>query len=203
MKLELDALEEEYNEEAYCPPVGVPSIPLGVKLHDYQIEAIKNWVNNDYCGIFDMATGTGKTFTGLGAVAKLVENKKRAAIIIVCPYQHLVEQWVEDIVKFNIKPIIAVDIAGKLQISEKISGRKKAINKLIEIIRQNAENVSDFPIGIVYTNNLADAMQLEEKLYEYFGQDIQLFKVRMTPSNCALLGTGVLGISFHVHCKIH
>ena len=28
------------------------------------------------------------------------------AVIIVCPYQHLVEQWVEDIVKFNIKPIV-------------------------------------------------------------------------------------------------
>ena len=28
------------------------------------------------------------------------------AVIIVCPYQHLVEQWVEDIVKFNMEPII-------------------------------------------------------------------------------------------------
>ena len=28
------------------------------------------------------------------------------SVIIVCPYQHLVEQWVEDIVRFNIKPII-------------------------------------------------------------------------------------------------
>lgn len=44
-----------------------------------------------------MATGTGKTYTGLGAVVRLFEEKKRLAIIIVCPYQHLVEQWVEDI----------------------------------------------------------------------------------------------------------
>ena len=29
--------------------------------------------------------------------------KKRLAVIIVCPYQHLVDQWVEDIVKFNVK----------------------------------------------------------------------------------------------------
>jgi len=28
------------------------------------------------------------------------------SVFILCPYQHLVEQWVEDIVKFNIKPII-------------------------------------------------------------------------------------------------
>ena len=54
-----------------------------------------------------MATGTGKTYTGLGAVSKLCEDlKDDLAVVIVCPYQHLVEQWVEDIVRFNIKPII-------------------------------------------------------------------------------------------------
>lgn len=55
-----------------------------------------------------MATGTGKTLTGLGAISKLSEDLDDVlAVIIVCPYQHLVEQWVEDIVRFNIKPIIA------------------------------------------------------------------------------------------------
>ena len=54
-----------------------------------------------------MATGTGKTYTGLGAISKLCEDENdELAVIIVCPYQHLVEQWVEDIVKFNITPII-------------------------------------------------------------------------------------------------
>lgn len=54
-----------------------------------------------------MATGTGKTLTGLGAISKLSEDLDDIlAVIIVCPYQHLVEQWVEDIVRFNIKPII-------------------------------------------------------------------------------------------------
>ena len=54
-----------------------------------------------------MATGTGKTLTGLGAIAKLSEDLEDVlAVIIVCPYQHLVDQWVEDIVRFNIKPII-------------------------------------------------------------------------------------------------
>lgn len=54
-----------------------------------------------------MATGTGKTLTGLGAISKLSEDLDDVlAVVIVCPYQHLVEQWVEDIVRFNIKPII-------------------------------------------------------------------------------------------------
>lgn len=54
-----------------------------------------------------MATGTGKTFTGLGAIAKISEDlDDELAVVIVCPYQHLVDQWVDDIVKFNIDPVI-------------------------------------------------------------------------------------------------
>lgn len=82
-------------------------IPDDISLHEYQKEAIASWVGENYHGIFDMATGTGKTYTGLGAVSKLSEDlNDRLAVIIVCPYQHLVEQWVEDIVRFNMRPII-------------------------------------------------------------------------------------------------
>ncbi|QEK11544.1 DEAD/DEAH box helicase [Crassaminicella thermophila] len=82
-------------------------IPTNIKLYDYQIEAIDKWEKQDFKGIFDMATGTGKTFTGLGAVARLSEKlDDRLAVVIVCPYQHLVEQWVEDAKNFNIMPII-------------------------------------------------------------------------------------------------
>lgn len=81
--------------------------PFNIKLHDYQQEAIEAWKINNYCGIFDMATGTGKTYTALGALAELCLHVKRLAVIIVCPYQHLVEQWVEDINAFGVKPIIA------------------------------------------------------------------------------------------------
>ena len=87
-------------------PVGA-RIPKDVTLHVYQQEAISVWVGENYRGIFDMATGTGKTFTGLGAISKLSEDlNDELAVVIVCPYQHLVEQWVEDIVRFNINPII-------------------------------------------------------------------------------------------------
>ena len=88
-------------------PVGA-RIPEDVTLHDYQKEAISVWVGENYRGIFDMATGTGKTYTGLGAISKLSEDlDDELAVIIVAPYQHLVEQWVEDIEKFNMNPIVA------------------------------------------------------------------------------------------------
>lgn len=82
-------------------------VPEGFQFHKYQEEAIEEWCNNGYRGIFDMATGTGKTYTGLGAIAALNQRLKgHLAAIIVAPYQHLVEQWVEDIELFGMQPII-------------------------------------------------------------------------------------------------
>ena len=97
-----------HESEALCGDAVGARIPNDVRLHEYQKEAISVWVGENYRGIFDMATGTGKTYTGLGAISKLSEDlDDDLAVIIVAPYKHLVEQWVEDIVKFNMKPIVA------------------------------------------------------------------------------------------------
>ena len=98
-----------------------PEIPAGLDLHEYQKEAINNWKSNNYMGIFDMATGTGKTFTGLGAITQLYKDLKgRLAVVIVCPYQHLVNQWVEDIINFNINPIIGHSSSEQKDFKQKI-----------------------------------------------------------------------------------
>lgn len=85
-----------------------PGIPKWVEIREYQKNAIKAWKNNDYIGIFDMATGTGKTYTGIAAICKLYEESNgNLAVVIVCPFQHLVEQWLEDLEVFGIDPIVA------------------------------------------------------------------------------------------------
>ncbi len=91
-----------------------PAIPSNIILRGYQSEAISAWKEAGYRGIFDMATGTGKTITGLSAMTKLCEARSnKLAVIIVCPYQHLVEQWVEDIERFNISPIIGYSASSQ------------------------------------------------------------------------------------------
>ena len=85
-----------------------PRIDNTISFRDYQNHAIEEWKSNNYIGIFDMATGTGKTYTGLKAVVELYNNNnKRLAVVIVCPFMHLVEQWVVDIKRFGMWPIIA------------------------------------------------------------------------------------------------
>ena len=55
-------------------------------LREYQNEAIKNWKENNYIGIFDMATGTGKTFTGLGAITQLYNDMNGELFVVICCY---------------------------------------------------------------------------------------------------------------------
>lgn len=97
-------------------------VPANIKLHPYQKEAISAWSTDNYRGIFDMATGTGKTYTGLGAISKLSEDlSDKLAVVIVCPYQHLVEQWVEDIIMFNMKPIIGYSTSAQKDWKKRLS----------------------------------------------------------------------------------
>jgi superfamily II DNA or RNA helicase len=106
-KIDIEEEEETNRIDEISKRNNFPVQPENVELRDYQITAINSWASLDYHGIFDMATGTGKTITGLGAITYLSkELQNNLAVFIVCPYQHLVEQWIEDIEDFNIRPII-------------------------------------------------------------------------------------------------
>ncbi len=70
------------------------------QVRDYQQQAIDAWENNGFKGIFEMATGTGKTFTSLNALKALEKHYSRMVVVIVVPYQHLVPQWRKEFCEF-------------------------------------------------------------------------------------------------------
>lgn len=148
MNLDLDLIELENTLEIALPIAGIPAVPKGVSLHSYQISAIDQWAANDYQGIFDMATGTGKTFTGLGAIVRLFHERKRLAVIIVCPYQHLVEQWVEDILSFNMRPTIGYSASKqrdwKQRLANDIFDFKLGVIDIFCFVTTNATYASDY-----------------------------------------------------------
>ena len=86
-----------------------PQIPENIQIRPYQEEAIKKWFDNRLKGIFQMATGTGKTITAISAITRLLNlckvKKLSCGIIIVVPYKSLLEQWVETLRLFKINPI--------------------------------------------------------------------------------------------------
>jgi len=78
----------------------------GVELRPYQRAAIDAWKKNSFKGIFEMATGTGKTFTALAAAAERRNHLKHLAVIILVPYLHLLDQWKVNSEKFGFFPIL-------------------------------------------------------------------------------------------------
>lgn len=83
------------------------AVPPSIELRDYQEEAIGLWFANDCLGLLEMATGTGKTITALAASVRLFEREQRLAVIILAPYQHLVDQWAAESSKFGHHSILA------------------------------------------------------------------------------------------------
>ncbi len=127
-------LDEESSEgdtipvDEPVPSIG-PIIPAHVHMREYQIEAIQEWTKRNYVGIFDMATGTGKTYTALAAVSRLyMDMHQNLAVIIICPYQHLVEQWKEDIVAFGMKPIICYSSSSQRNWRERLKTAVTSFN---------------------------------------------------------------------------
>lgn len=84
-----------------------PRFPYSSGPREYQKEAYQNWKNNNYQGIFAMATGTGKTITSLNCLLEESKGKNYNALILV-PTITLVNQWEEEAKSFNFQEIIKV-----------------------------------------------------------------------------------------------
>jgi len=134
-------------------PTG-PHIPAKVKMRPYQIDAINSWEEKGYRGIFDMATGTGKTYTALAAIATLYKaTKQNLAVFIVCPYQHLVEQWKDDIVAFGMKPIVCYSASAQKNWKDRLKTAATSFNIGVQnhfcVVTTNATFSGDYVQGIV------------------------------------------------------
>lgn len=116
---------------------GETSEKKGIKLRDYQKEAIQSWVDNKFHGFYVMATGTGKTWTAIYS-AKVLLKIQKCMVVICAPYKHLIKQWKEDLVKvFPEAKIIMVSSENPgwdVQISNEIIANKYDSNRQIIVI---------------------------------------------------------------------
>lgn len=93
----------------------LPVMPADLQPRDYQRRAVREWFSAGGRGMFEMATGTGKTITALVAVTKLAEtyNKQRRPLlaIVVAPQKHLVDQWAQEAGTFGVRPLCCYEDA--------------------------------------------------------------------------------------------
>lgn len=94
----------------------------------------------------------------------------------------------------NIKPILNVE-EGKLIPLEKVRGRKKLFNRMIDIAKERGVDLQHQTIGINHGDDLEGALQLQEMLEKEFGTEN--FVINMV--GCAIgahSGPGTLSIFF-------
>ncbi|WP_229121692.1 DEAD/DEAH box helicase family protein [Halapricum desulfuricans] len=85
-------------------------MPDWIEARPYQQEAIQHWLDASGNGILHMATGTGKTITSLMAATHVASSLDGGFVLVVAvPYQHLVDQWADDLSEFGAKPILAYE----------------------------------------------------------------------------------------------
>ena len=69
--------------------------PKPFKLRDHQSEGLERWENNDYSGILQHATGSGKTITALTPIKEHVQNG--LPVLILVPSRLLLKQWIDEV----------------------------------------------------------------------------------------------------------
>ena len=85
---------------------------------DYQLAAVNGWLKANKKGVFEMATGTGKTYAGLYSAIAAIKGRGNPVsrdtffqtsfqkdnnflLVILVPYNHLIHQWREDCESFG------------------------------------------------------------------------------------------------------
>lgn len=95
----------------------------------------------------------------------------------------------------DIKPIIKVDENGALVAVEKVRGRNKSLNRLIEVVGEKGANLSNQTIGLIHGDDYQTLLQVKEKLIKRYGctNFIENYV------GCAIgahTGPGIIGITF-------
>lgn len=75
-------------------------------LYDYQKIAVKQFLDNDGNHFYEMATGTGKTFTAIRSIIALREQRKQLSAIVIVPQIDLQAQWKRAFEEEGIKPLL-------------------------------------------------------------------------------------------------
>ncbi len=112
---------------------------------NYQKQAYKNWMDNDYKGVFAMATGTGKTITSLNCVLQEYGKNKKYHSIILVPSIALLNQWEQEVLNFNFKNILKVGGGNKWEneLANFASNLSWGISKNLIIISTYGSFVTD------------------------------------------------------------
>jgi superfamily II DNA or RNA helicase len=135
-----DALEQGTTVVAPVVPL---TMPKGLVVRDYQRAAVQAWLEHRGRGIFKMATGTGKTKTAMIAACRIAEvhrqREQPLILLVLGPLQHLVDQWIEEIESFGVRPIGVYESSEQWlpRVEEQLSEAKFGRRPIVALVATN------------------------------------------------------------------
>ena len=128
-----------------------------IQLYEHQKYAINKWLDSNCHGIFEMATGTGKTLAAIGCINKALSKSDTLLTIIASPYHHISNQWEKEIESFGLKKdsLINADSTNPTwtdQLADGLCNLVLGYRKHIIVLTTHKTFASDKFIQILNTN---------------------------------------------------
>jgi len=143
-------------------PIRGFEIPLNIDYERgdfaHQGQAVRAWEQAGRKGIFEMATGSGKTVAALIAASKLFDDVRPILLAISAPYLPLVSQWADEVRKFGLEPVIPGNETSK--------ARKLA--RIRQVVRNLKLGISDIECVVITHDFLCDP-EFNNELSRYSG----------------------------------
>lgn len=139
-------------------------------LRDYQEKAINNLNKNNWEGIFEMATGTGKTFTSLFATIRYKKMHGKICRVVLVPFIHLIDQWKNECLNLDIINIVECSSNNKnweFKLNDKI--REYNINLIDDLTIITTYNTSQVDRFKILINRIKNNLFLVADECHYFG----------------------------------
>ncbi len=97
----------------------------------------------------------------------------------------------------GVRPIIYINDEGKMVSIGKERGREKAIERLVSYVEELGDDVKAHRVVIGHTDAGEVAAEVEKRLKERFGDDLNVVTVLVNPTAGAHCGPNGVGVSFH------
>lgn len=137
-----------------------------------QIEVLRNWRKSNFCGIFQAATGFGKTYTAIMAIKGMVPRAGITSCLIVVPTLELKSQWEAELKKNKIS-------FAKVMVINSAIKQKHKVDMLVldEIHRYAAESFRSIFDNVLssYILGLTATLEREDNFHELILEYLPVF----------------------------
>ena len=131
-------------------PIRGFEIPLNIDYERgdfaHQGQAVRAWEQAGRKGIFEMATGSGKTVAALIAARKLFDDVRPILLVIAAPYLPLISQWADETKKFGLEAVVPGNEARKAS----------KLARIQQVVRNLKLGISDIECIVITHDFLCD-----------------------------------------------